>query len=221
VAFLKEKENELDNFLKNTLELFLQKKALRKTNKRKTPNNLDGLQKSVYSQKDMDMNLSSTKNKYIRNNTQIENKNSKNNNSALVEDRDTSLESESIQKEEKLIKRKINYIEKDVLNHLYKPTFEKSDYLRKLNRNMKMIKNMTFNYSRYNFIMKQKKKEINLIGQQMLIFNNPKLHVNELSKILYNDINNIMMNKRKLNNFKSFDKKFRSKSLNTRAKKLD
>ena len=140
------------------------------------------------------------------------------NNSAWVEDKETSFESEIVPKEEKVFKRRINYIEKNIVNNLYKPSFEKSNYLRKLNTNMKMIKNMTFNYSRFNFIMKQKRNEIDLMGQQMLLYNNPKLRADELYKPIYDNINNLMMNKRKFNVINSKEKRFKSTSTNRKTK---
>ena len=35
------------------------------------------------------------------------------------------------------------------MNHLYKPSFEKTTYLRKLNLEMKNIKSLTLNNSKY------------------------------------------------------------------------
>ena len=136
-------------------------------------------------------------------------------NSAWVEDKETSFETESVKKEEKIFKRKINYIEKNIMNNLYKPTFEKSDYLRKLNTNMKNIKNMTLNYSKFNFIIKQKKNEIDLMGNQMLLYNNPNIHPDELSNPIYNNINNIMINRRIHN---PNNKRFRSTYANRKYK---
>ena len=114
-----------------------------------------------------------------------------------VEDKDTSLESKSIKNEDKIFKKKFNHIENNIMNHLYKPSFDKTTYLRKLNLEMKNIKNLTFNNSKYNFFMVQKKNEIDLMSKQMLIYNNPRIHPNELSDPMYNNINNMMIQKRK------------------------
>ena len=118
--------------------------------------------------------------------------------SVWVEDKDTSLETKSIKNEEKMFKKKFNHIENNIMNHLYKPSFDKTTYLRQLNLEMKNIKNLTFNNSRYNFVMNQKKNEINLMSQQMMLYNNPGIHPNDLSIPMYNNINELMIKKRQL-----------------------
>lgn len=118
--------------------------------------------------------------------------------SVWVEDKDTSLETKSNKNDEKMFKKKFNHIENNVVNHLYKPSFEKTTYLRRLNLEMKNIKNLTFNNSRYNFVMNQKKNEIDLMSQQMMIYNNPGIHPNELSIPMYNNINDMMIRKRQI-----------------------
>ena len=136
--------------------------------------------------------------------------------SVWVEDRDTSLETKSIKNEEKMFKQKIKHIKKNNVNHLYKPSFEKTNYLRRLNLEMKNIKNLTFNNSKYNFVMNQKKNEIQLMSQQMLIYNNPGIHPNELSNPMYNNINSII-NQSRLFNAK-FGKRLKSTFLKKRPK---
>lgn len=142
-------------------------------------------------------------------------------NSGLVEDKDTSIETESVKREAKIFKRKINKIERQIVNNLYKPTLDKNNYLRELNNNIKNIKNMTLNSSKINFIMKQKKNEIDLMGEQMLLYNNPKLHPDELSKPIYSKINKLMINKR-LSNLNYInnreEKRFRSTFINNKYK---
>ena len=118
--------------------------------------------------------------------------------SVWVEDKDTSLETKSIKNEEKMFKKKFNHIENNIMNHLYKPSFDKTTYLRQLNLEMKNIKNLTFNNSRYNFVMNQKKNEINLMSQQMMLYNNHGIHPNDLSIPMYNNINELMIKKRQL-----------------------
>ena len=132
------------------------------------------------------------------------------NNSLWVEDKETSSDTESIKKEKKIFKRKINFIERNIINNLYRPSFEKSDYLRKLNSNMKNIKNMTLNYCKFNFIMNKKRNEIDMMGNQMLLYNNPKLHPDEISSPVYNNINKIMINKKIYHNKNDQEKRFRS-----------
>ena len=131
-------------------------------------------------------------------------------NKELVEDKETSLESESIKNEEVLFKRKINLIEQKIIDKLYKPFFDKSNYLRKISSNMKNINNMSLNYSKLNFIMNKKRNEIDLARQQMLLYNNPRLDVDELSTPIYNNINKLMIEKRINNMKKNNEKRFRS-----------
>ena len=119
--------------------------------------------------------------------------------SVWVEDKDTSLETKEIKSEEKLFKKKFNHIENNIMNHLYKPSFEKTTYLRRLNMEMKNIKNLTFNNSKYNFYMNQKKNEIDLMSKQMLLYNNPGIHPNDLSNPMYNNINSMMVQRRRFN----------------------
>ena len=119
--------------------------------------------------------------------------------SVWVEDKDTSIDTKSVKNEEKLFKNRINQKEKNIMNHLYKPFFEKTTYLRQLNLEMKNIKSLTKNNSRYNFVMNLKKNEINSMSYQMLLYNNPGLHPNELSNPIYNNINGMMIKNRKLN----------------------
>ena len=139
-------------------------------------------------------------------------------NSLWVEDKETSSDTETIKKEEKIFKRKINFIERNIVNNLYRPTFEKSDYLRKLNSNMKNIKNMTLNYSKFNFIMNKKRNEIDLMGHQMLLYNNPKLHPDELSNPVYNNINGLMIHRKIFDVKNNNEKRFRSTFTSRRHK---
>ena len=136
--------------------------------------------------------------------------------SVWVEDKDTSIDTKSIKNEEKLFKKKFNHIENNIMNHLYKPSFEKTTYLRKLNLEMKNIKNLTFNNSKYNFFMGQKKNEIDLMSKQMLIYNNPGIHPNELSNPMYNNINNLMIQKRKFSS--KFGKRLKSTMMKRKQK---
>ena len=109
------------------------------------------------------------------------------------------METKEIKSEEKLFKKKFNHIENNIMNHLYKPSFEKTTYLRRLNMEMKNIKNLTFNNSKYNFYMNQKKNEIDLMSKQMLLYNNPGIHPNDLSNPMYNNINSMMVQRRRFN----------------------
>ena len=119
--------------------------------------------------------------------------------SVWVEDKDTSLDTKSVKNEEILFKNRINQKEKNIMNHLYKPFFDKTTYLRQLNLEMKNIKCLTKNNSKYNFVMNLKKNEINSMSHHMLIYNNPGIHPNELSNPMYNNINSMMIKDRQFN----------------------
>ena len=119
--------------------------------------------------------------------------------SVWVEDKDTSLDTKSVKNEEILFKKRINQKEKNIMNHLYKPFFDKTTYLRQLNLEMKNIKCLTKNNSKYNFVMNLKKNEINSMSHHMLIYNNPGIHPNELSNPMYNNINSMMIKDRQFN----------------------
>ena len=116
-----------------------------------------------------------------------------------VEDKDTSLDTKSVRNEEKVFKNRFNNIEKKIMNHLYQLSLEKTVYLRRLNLEMKNIKNLTLSNSKYNFFMNQKKSEIDLMSKQMLVYNNPGLHPNELTNKMYNNINSLMIQRSRLN----------------------
>ncbi len=217
--FLREKDDSSDNFINNNLHYYSTHRNNRKLSK--ISNNYDISSKSSFFQKSVSATSPASKKIIFRKSYASSERNDLNNirdkSTALIEDNENSSESEIIPKEEKLFKRKINYFEQNVMNHLYKPSFEKSDYLRKLNSNMKIIKNMTFNHSKFNFIMGKKRNDIDLMGKQMLLYNNPKLHADELSKILYNDINNIILNSRRKNEM-NFKEKRMFRSISTKNK---
>ena len=214
INFIKDNEKLLDNYIyKYNLSSSMKSQLSKKNNCNNIEliNNLSNSQVGANS-------LLFKKMKIKKNQISNSKREKSESNSALVEDKETSFETESIKKEEKIFKRKINNIERNIVKNLYKPTFEKSNYLRKLNSNMKNIKNMTLNYSKFNFIMKQKKNEIDLIGNQMLLYNNPNLHPDELSNPIYNNINNLMINKRNLNLNNNMEKRFRSTYTNRKYK---
>ena len=136
--------------------------------------------------------------------------------SLWVEDKDTSLDTKSIKNEEKIFKKKFNKKETNIMNHLYNPSFEKTNYLRRLNLEMKNIKNLTLNNSKFNFIMNQKRNEIDLMSNQMQIYNNPGIHPNDLSIPMYNNINNLIIQKRRING--QIGKRLKSTILKRRPK---
>lgn len=53
---------------------------------------------------------------------------------------------------------------------------------------MNEIKDETLNFFKTLFVISKKKKEEKIISDQMLIYNNPNLNVNDLSSNIYNDI---------------------------------
>ena len=206
ISFINENENLVDNFIiknnnmspllssSNLLQKKLSsKKSLIFNNNYDSVNSLSNMQKLIEGSNTSNFKKLKTRKSRL---SMTRREKFDENNSLWVEDKETSSDTESVKKEVKRFKKKINSIERNIVNNLYKPTFEKSDFLRKLNRNMKSIKNMTLNYSKFNFIMNKKRNEIDIMGNQMLLYNNPKLHPDELSNHVYNSINNIMINKK-------------------------
>ena len=209
------------DFIKNN-ENFINKYESKKLSSDKSSksiiSNSNNLLVSIISNAKAKLKASNPNKKLILKNKQILNEKEKNDefDSVWVEDKDTSIETKSVKNEEKLFKNKFNHIEKNIMNHLYKPSFEKTTYLRKLNLEMKNIKSLTLNNSKYNFVMNQKKNEIHSMSQQMLIYNNPGIHPNELSNPMYNNINSMMIQKRQ---FKSnLGKRLKSTMLKKRYK---
>ena len=209
------------DFIKNN-ESFINKYESIKLNSDKSSksiiSNSNNLLVSIISNAKAKLKASNPNKKLKLKNKQILNEKEKNDefDSVWVEDKDTSIETKSVKNEEKLFKNKFNHIEKNIMNHLYKPSFEKTTYLRKLNLEMKNIKSLTLNNSKYNFVMNQKKNEIHSMSQQMLIYNNPGIHPNELSNPMYNNINSMMIQKRQ---FKSnLGKRLKSTMLKKRYK---
>ena len=209
------------DFIKNN-ENFINKYESKKLSSDKSSksiiSNSNNLLVSIISNAKVKLKASNPNKKLMLKNKQILNEKEKNDefDSVWVEDKDTSIETKSVKNEEKLFKNKFNHIEKNIMNHLYKPSFEKTTYLRKLNLEMKNIKSLTLNNSKYNFVMNQKKNEIHSMSQQMLIYNNPGIHPNELSNPMYNNINSMMIQKRQ---FKSnLGKRLKSTMLKKRYK---
>ena len=209
------------DFIKNN-ENFINKYESKKLSSDKSSksiiSNSNNLLVSIISNAKAKLKASNPNKKLKLKNKQILNEKEKNDefDSVWVEDKDTSIETKSVKNEEKLFKNKFNHIENNIMNHLYKPSFEKTTYLRKLNLEMKNIKSLTLNNSKYNFVMNQKKNEIHSMSQQMLIYNNPGIHPNELSNPMYNNINSMMIQKRQ---FKSnLGKRLKSTMLKKRYK---
>lgn len=123
---------------------------------------------------------------------------SKNLNPEMIKDDDIDLETSLINNENKIFKKKrINQIERSIVEKLYMPSFERFGYLRKINNNIKVINKLSLNNSKLNFILKKKKNEISLMDYQMYLYNNPKVHIDELYRPIFKNINELMVEERK------------------------
>jgi hypothetical protein len=192
------------SFIKNNQDLIQKYENKSMNSDRSSSKSIIGAQNnSIYSiisnaqAKLKSTNMNTKKNKLL-NKQQTSDRDKDDLESVWVEDKDTSLDTKSIKSEEKVFKNKFNNIEKKIMNHLYQPSLEKTVYLRRLNLEMKNIKNLTLSNSKYNFFMNQKKNEIDLMSRQMLVYNNPGLHPNELTNKMYNNINSMMIQKSRL-----------------------
>ena len=130
---------------------------------------------------------------------------------------ESSFDTEMTQKEKKIKIKKVSSIGKTITNRLYRPFLEKTFYIRKLNRNMNDIKAQTLKFSRTIFAISKKKNEEKIISNQMMIYNNPNLKANNLSSYLYNDLNSLIINTKKINEVKRKEKRINS-SLNIKQK---
>ena len=88
----------------------------------------------------------------------------------------------------RIIKRKTNSIEESVINNLYSPFLKKTEYLRKLNKNMKGIKSMTTINCQSNYILKKRKNDVDNTTNQMYIYNNSLINSDKLSIQTYNTL---------------------------------
>ena len=88
--------------------------------------------------------------------------------------------------------RKINSIDKNIINKLYTPFLQKTKYLRKLNPNIPEIKKMTSNCSKAYHNIKKMIGEVDTIFYQMKIYNNPHINMNKLSNNTYNFLNKLI-----------------------------
>lgn len=82
--------------------------------------------------------------------------------------------------EDKLSKNKIKKLEnnknKNFIEKFYKPFMNKRIYKTKLNENISSVKKMTRNSAMENFILEKKKRQIDKISQEILIYNNPSIN---------------------------------------------
>lgn len=122
-------------------------------------------------------------------------------------DEDDILDNQVEKKEKKVIRKKVNSIEENIVNKLYSPFLEKTGYLRKLNNNMKGIKTMTTYNCKANHTLKKRTEEVDIVTHQMLIYNNPLINPNKLAKPTYNSLLKLAISAQ--NMYKS-DKRFKS-----------
>ena len=122
-------------------------------------------------------------------------------------DEDDILDNQVEKKEKKIVKKRANSIEENIVNKLYSPFLEKTYYLRKLNKNMKGIKSMTTYNCKANHTLKKRTGEVDIITHQMLIYNNPLINPNKLANPTYNSLVNLAISTQ--NTYKN-EKRFKS-----------
>jgi hypothetical protein len=103
-------------------------------------------------------------------------------------DEDDILDNQVEKKQKKIVRKRVNSIEENIVNKLYSPFLEKTWYLRKLNQNMKGIKSMTTYNCKANHTLRKRTGEVDIITHQMLIYNNPLINPNKLSNPTYNSL---------------------------------
>ena len=122
-------------------------------------------------------------------------------------DEDDILDNQLEKKEKKIMRKKVNSIEENIVNKLYSPFLEKTCYLRKLSRNMKGIKSMTSYNCKANHTLKKRNDEVDIITHQMLIYNNPRINPDKLADPTYNSLVKLAIKSQ--NPYKS-EKRFKS-----------
>ena len=131
-------------------------------------------------------------------------------------DEDDVLDNEIEKKEKKIVRKKVNSKEENIVNKLYSPFLEKTYYLRQLNTNMKGIKSMTTYDCKANHTLRKRNGELDIITHQMLIYNNPLINPNKLANPTYNSLVQLAISNKNLH---KKDKRFRS-TFNLRSKDI-
>ena len=126
---------------------------------------------------------------------------------------DSSIDTEMTRKEKKVKIKKVSSVGKKIANRLYRPFLEKTYFIRKLNKNMNDIKEETLKSSRTIFALEKKKNEEKIMSDQMMIYNNPNLIINNLSQPIYNDLNSLIINNKKIKEIRKKEKRFQSSSI--------
>ena len=122
-------------------------------------------------------------------------------------DEDDILDNQVEKKEKKVVRKKVNSIEDNIVNKLYSLFLDKTSYLRKLNKNMKGIKSMTTYNCKANHTIRKRTEEVDNITHQMLIYNNPLINPNKLANPTYNSLVKLAISTQ--NMYKN-DKRFKS-----------
>ena len=66
--------------------------------------------------------------------------------------------------------------------------------MRKLNKNIPLIKHSTTSNAKINYNIKKMQEELDNMSYQMIIYNNPKLSPNKLCDDSYNSLIKVMLN---------------------------
>ena len=122
-------------------------------------------------------------------------------------DEDDIFDNQVEKKEKKIIRKKVNSIEENIVNKLYSPFLQKTSYLRKLNKNLKGIKSMTTNNCKANHTLRKRIGEVDIITHQMLIYNNPLVNPDKLAEPTYNSLVKLAISSQNEN---KNDKRFKS-----------
>lgn len=131
-------------------------------------------------------------------------------------DEDDVPDNDIEKKEKKIIRKKVNSREENIVNKLYSPFLEKTYYLRQLNTNMKGIKSMTTYDCKANHTLRKRNGEVDIITHQMMIYNNPLINPNKLANPTYNSLVQLAINNQ---NIHKKDKRFRS-TFNLKSKDM-
>ena len=122
---------------------------------------------------------------------------------------DSFSDAETTQHEVKAIKKRNSSMDEKIIKKLYEPHLAKTFYIRRLNGNMKQIKGMTNISSKTNFALCKKRSEVEEMSKRLVIYNNPKINVSELSNETYNSVLNYIFQRQ---NKQKNQRKYMSKS---------
>ncbi len=115
-----------------------------------------------------------------------------------LEEEQSDNDTETTQPEIRIKQKNINKsIDKKIIKKLYDPFLNKTFYSRVLNLNLKNINLMSSYNSKNAFSLKKREKEINELSNQLVIYNNPLLNINNISSPTYNSIINFLFSNNK------------------------